>query len=124
MFYKLKYQQKRICTYMSILFFVEALIYTVFTILLSTSTVNVFAATVTWRIMGAVSIFGLVLSIYFQLPIQNKTFIFLSLLQCFVLVPLFSPFSVCHICGKRIYWKPLISKHCQHCGEILYKQKF
>lgn len=106
---------------MSFLFFVEALIYILFTILLSVKTVDVFTATITWRIMGVVSIVGVVLSAYVKMSSQTCSFIFISLLQCFALVPLLSPCSVCNICGKRIYWKPLISNRCPCCGKVLFK---
>lgn len=86
---------------MSILFFLEALTYTVFTMLLSVKTVKVFVATITWRIMAIVSILGLVLSAYFQLSPQNSV---LSSFHCF------NALRWCHYC-HHVVGKFYINKY-------------
>ena len=88
--------------------------------LVSGKTVPTFIATVTWRIMAVIAIVGMVIWANYDISHVNIQLIFLLLLHSFILIPIFAPGSFCHKCGRRVYWKPLISNRCQCCGEILW----
>jgi len=81
------------------------------------------AAIITWRLTAVVSILGLVLFILFECHVKYSFILIYLLLNSFVNMPLVSQASTCDACGRRVYWKPLISYNCPHCGEILYKER-
>jgi len=104
---------------MDILFYAEAIIYAVINTLLGVKSEK--TAIVCWRAGALISIFDVVLSVCFGRTLQNGIFAFLFPLQFFILVPLIPRDSLCcSSCGKRLYWKPLISNTCPHCAKSLY----
>ena len=54
------------------------------------------------------------------LLVLNEAYTFQLMIICFIIMPLLSQVSVCDSCGCRIYWRPLFSSRCSHCGEKLY----
>lgn len=74
-----------------------------------------------WRIETIIYLSDLVFSLYFGRLMQNYYFILLPLFICLLIIPLASQISTCSSCGKRVYWKPLISNNCQHCGGKIAK---
>lgn len=54
------------------------------------------------------------------LLVLNEIYPFTLMIICFIIMPLLSQVSVCDSCVRRIYWRPLFSSRCSHCGEKLY----
>ena len=54
------------------------------------------------------------------LLILNEAYTFQLMIIGFIIMPLLSQVSVCDSCRRRIYWRPLFSSRCSHCGEKLY----
>lgn len=73
-----------------------------------------------WRLASVLTVSDVVFSLYFNRPIQYCTFAVLLFLQNFVNMPLLSPHSTCGNCGRRSFWKPLISHRCSSCGKSIY----
>lgn len=102
---------------MSISFFFRCFIYTLLVSIMiyggNLRKIGIFA----WRIGIVYSIFDLILVFFISEPWGNRTFTFLLLLQCILVMPLVSPLNTCDFCGHRMYWHTIFSNKCPHCGE-------
>ena len=77
-----------------------------------------------WRLSIVAIIAYFALLIAFNAPeymyMNAILFAFLNL----VTIPFIdNTISTCAACGKRVYFKPLISDTCNHCGEVIYAAK-
>jgi len=108
---------------MDILFYVEAVIYAILTLFMNVkSKAGYKKEIVAWRLAAALSIGDLVVSVYLKRSVQNSVFVYLLMFQSFVIMPFFSQGSTCGSCGRRVFWKPLISNQCPRCGETINKK--
>lgn len=97
-------------------FYVEAATYVIAILFLNlTSNFSRRAFIITWRVVSFLTIVDLMISIHFNLSMQNCIFVILLLVHCFILIPLQSPNSTCMHCGRRVFWRPLISRKCLYC---------
>lgn len=89
---------------MSVSFFFRCFIYTLLVSIMvyggKLRKIGIFA----WRIGLVYSIFDLILVFFISEPWENRTFTFLLLLQCILVMPLVSPLNTCDFCGHRMYW--------------------
>lgn len=69
-----------------------------------------------WRIGIFYSGLDLILIFFISEPLVNRTFTFLLLLQCGLVMPLVSPLNTCNFCGRRMYWHTIYSNKCPYCG--------
>lgn len=79
-----------------------------------------------WRIVTALSLLDFIFSLIFKrINFEQFTlkalFLYILLTTCLLFMPLRSQTCICANCGKRVYWKLLISNHCQHCGGTIAK---
>lgn len=102
---------------MNISFFFRCFIYTLLVSIMvyggNLRKIGIFA----WRIGIVYSIFDLILVFFISEPWGNRTFTFLLLLQCILVMPLVSPLNTCDFCGHRMYWHTIFCNKCPHCGE-------
>ena len=105
---------------MSVSFFFRCFIYTLLVSIMvyggKLRKIGIFA----WRIGLVYSIFDLILVFFISEPWENRTFTYLLLLQCILVMPLVSPLNTCDFCGHRMYWHTIFSSKCPHCGKKIY----
>ena len=81
---------------------------------------------VAWRLMALVWILDIIIlykgSSYFPISYFAEPIVFFVV--CFVVVPCFWEVSTCPACGRRIFFRPLVSGHCPKCKSklILFSQ--
>ena len=75
---------------------------------------------ISWRIGVIISILGMFLY-YFYLGFYYNVFPFVMCLQLLIITPLKSNTS-CPACGYRLFWWPLITNKCRHCGKNLFSR--
>lgn len=73
-----------------------------------------------WRIGIVCALFDLILIFFLPEPLVNRTFTFLLLIQCILVMPLVSPLNTCNFCGRRMYWHTIYSNKCLYCGKKIY----
>jgi hypothetical protein len=75
-----------------------------------------------WRFTTIFALLDLIVSIHIQrftIP-EHCIGLILLLFTCFLSTPLIANGSTCPHCGKRCYYKPLISNTCPHCKQKTY----
>jgi len=106
---------------MDLIFYIEISVYIIWAILMVLTAKNHKAGVLVWRVSTLVFIFYFILMLCFSAPKQRYLFIIILAFQNLINTPLLAhTLSTCSSCGKRVFWRPLVSNHCQYCNKIIY----
>lgn len=102
-------------------YFIELIIFTILNLLMCVAVEpGCKRAIIAWRLGAVCSTLGCLLFLLLHRSLPDGLFSFILLIICYFNMPLMSPCSRCPSCGKRLYWKPLISSRCSNCHKSLY----
>ena len=73
-----------------------------------------------WRLAIPISIVECLYILNGKLTFQDGAFSILLLEHCLIHMPFLAQATTCFSCGRRVYWKGIISDRCPHCRNIYY----